>query len=94
MQDPQLLKYVLVKDFDKFHDRGVHIDEDNDPLSGHLFRLGGERWRNLRRKLSPTFTSGKLKMMFPILIKCAEQLRDTVESLAESGQVVNVNKII
>ncbi|GLV38654.1 Cytochrome P450 6d4 [Carabus blaptoides fortunei] len=90
VKDPELLKHVLVKDFDKFRDRGVHYDETHDPLTGHLFRLGGHRWRTLRKKLSPTFTSGKLKMMFPILIKCAEQLRDSLASVAETGQVVDM----
>lgn len=41
IRDPELIRSVLVKDFAHFTDRGVHCDEDFDPLSGHLFALPG-----------------------------------------------------
>ena len=69
-RDPNIIKNVLVKDFSSFHDRGFFMDEELEPLAGHLFFLRGNRWRNLRVKLSPTFTSGKMKMMFQTLVDC------------------------
>ncbi|XP_047117123.1 probable cytochrome P450 6a14 [Schistocerca piceifrons] len=79
VRDPDLIKRMLIKDFQHFHDRGFYINEKVDPLSGHLFLMPGERWRLLRNKLSPTFTSGKMKMMFPIIEKCARELAEVLD---------------
>jgi len=42
-RDPDIIKNVLVKDFSSFHDRGFFMDEELEPLSGHLFVLPGKR---------------------------------------------------
>ena len=44
-RDPDIIKNVLVKDFSSFHDRGLFMDEELEPLSGHLFLLPGNRWK-------------------------------------------------
>lgn len=93
LRDPELVKSVFVKDFMSFHDRGPYINEKEDPLAAHLFFIRGTKWRNLRTRLSPTFTSGKMKMMFPILQKCSEELKDLLKEPARKGEIVEMKEI-
>lgn len=58
-----------------------------------MFSIGGIKWRNLRAKLTPTFTSGKMKMMFPILQECSEELKDLLREPARKGEVVEMKEI-
>jgi cytochrome P450 family 6 len=38
-RDPDIIKNILVKDFFSFHDHARFIDEEIEPLTGHLFLL-------------------------------------------------------
>ncbi|KAJ6636470.1 putative cytochrome P450 6a14 [Pseudolycoriella hygida] len=86
VNDPEVIQEVMIKDFTSFHDRGLFIDEKVDPLGAHLFMLGGQKWRDLRVKLSPTFTSGKLKVMYPIIRDCAKTLQEYVKKNCQGSK--------
>ncbi|XP_024936351.1 probable cytochrome P450 6a14 [Cephus cinctus] len=94
INDPEIIRHVLTKDFSHFHDRGIYVDEKVDPLSGHLFSLPGEKWKNLRTKLTPTFTSGKIKQMFPIVNQCGVELGDCVEKVLKIDETVEIKDIV
>lgn len=72
--DLDLLRMILSVDYNHFNDRGLYIVEDNHPLSANLFALPGQRWRILRAKLTPTFTSGKIKNMFFIMLESGRNM--------------------
>uniref|UniRef100_A0AAG5CVY9 Cytochrome P450 n=1 Tax=Anopheles atroparvus TaxID=41427 RepID=A0AAG5CVY9_ANOAO len=77
--DPELIKTILVKDFSVFMDHGVFNNARDDPLSAHLFALEGKPWRDLRQKLTPTFTSGRMKQMFGTIWDVARELDQYME---------------
>ncbi|XP_065169105.1 cytochrome P450 9e2-like [Atheta coriaria] len=77
LRDLDLIKQVTVKDFDHFVDHRQFVPEGSDPLwSKNLFSLQGDKWRNMRATLSPTFTSSKMRAMFVLMEKAAQQYID------------------
>ncbi|XP_065214810.1 probable cytochrome P450 6a13 isoform X1 [Planococcus citri] len=86
VRDPELIKSILVKDFSHFRNRGFPLDKDAEPLAENLINMSGDEWKNLRIKLTSTFSSGKMKMMFPLLKRCAEGIQPALKKYIEEGQ--------
>ncbi|XP_011705722.1 PREDICTED: cytochrome P450 9e2-like, partial [Wasmannia auropunctata] len=42
----------------------------------NIFSLRGDRWRQMRNTLSPSFTASKMKFMFDLLSKCSHDFVD------------------
>ncbi|XP_032669229.1 cytochrome P450 6A1-like [Odontomachus brunneus] len=93
VKDPNFIKDILIKDFSNFANRGLPIYEKTEPLSQHLVALEAKRWRPLRTKLSPVFTSGKLKEMFPLILECSEHLEQYVEKLASRNEHIECREL-
>lgn len=56
--DPEILKEIFVKSFDKFHDTfNVNLEDRHMTIDF----AKGETWKILRKAMSPIFSSGKLK---------------------------------
>ncbi|KAJ8680838.1 hypothetical protein QAD02_016625 [Eretmocerus hayati] len=89
IRDLDLVRDVLVKDFNVFRDRGrvsKTVGKSNDPYSQNLFNLQYDRWRPLRSKLTPAFSGNKLKNMFYLIVECAEHFDRYVEDLVDKHQ--------
>ncbi|XP_017888037.1 probable cytochrome P450 6a14 [Ceratina calcarata] len=93
LKDMELIKDVLIRDFSKFADRGIPVNEKADPLSPHLFNLEAERWRPLRTRLSPVFTSGKLKEMFPLIIDCSTNFEKHLDKLVSKDEPIECREL-
>uniref|UniRef100_A0A8C4LIY3 Cytochrome P450 3A n=1 Tax=Equus asinus asinus TaxID=83772 RepID=A0A8C4LIY3_EQUAS len=90
--DPDMIKTVLVKEcYSVFTNRrpfgpfgfmksAISLSED-------------EQWKRIRTLLSPTFTSGKLKEMFPILGQYGDVLVRNLKKEAEKGKPITLKDI-
>lgn len=94
IRDPDLIRNVLTKDFHYFMNRGSGFIDENEPLTLHLFNLSGERWKITRTKLTPTFTSGKMKIMFDLMNECAQELGDIINKATENEEALEVKEIM
>ncbi|KAG8038432.1 hypothetical protein G9C98_006128 [Cotesia typhae] len=92
IRDPELIKCVCVKDFKNFTNRGIPTNSQ-DPLSSHLFNLEGNKWKNLRSKLTPVFTAGRIKGMVPLLLECSGILEEVVNKVAIGNAPVDVREL-
>ncbi|KAK9884820.1 hypothetical protein WA026_009047 [Henosepilachna vigintioctopunctata] len=90
--DVEVIKSIMQVDFQHFVDRGIYYDEKNNPLSAHLFSLAGKKWKLLRHKLTPTFTSGKMKMMFDTLVDCTVGLFKVLDN--ELDKAVDIKDVL
>lgn len=91
VRDPELIKRVLITDFVHFEDRGPPT-KSKDLMALTLGSLTGNEWRYVRHKLTPTFTSGKVKMMFGDVRECSEHVLSYIES--KTGCDVDAKRLI
>uniref|UniRef100_A0A1I8P471 Cytochrome P450 n=1 Tax=Stomoxys calcitrans TaxID=35570 RepID=A0A1I8P471_STOCA len=92
--DLDIIKDIMVRQFQSFSDRGLFHNEKDDPLTGNLLFLDGERWRVLRHKISPVFTSGKMKFMFPTVVGVGEKLEMAcLKSMETHNSIVEVKDL-
>lgn len=67
VRDLKLARSVLSENFTHFHDRGMYQNARDDRLSTVLGSVSYDNWKTLRPKLTPAFTSAKIKRMFSIM---------------------------
>lgn len=73
LRDLELIKTVMIKKFNYFTNRALQTDPHYDPLgNNNLFFVRNPQWKDLRNKISPVFTSGKIKQMYPLMVEVRE----------------------
>lgn len=56
--------------------------------------LQGQKWKEMRMKLAPTFTSGKIKAMFPLMTECVDNFDEHLQIIAESNEIFDAKVYI
>ncbi|KAG8145727.1 hypothetical protein E2320_012216 [Naja naja] len=90
--DPSVIKAVLVKEcYSTFTNRRAFPAPNL--LRNAVSMAQDEQWKRIRTVLSPTFTSGKLKEMFPIIKHYGEILIQNVQKKMENDEPIDVKDI-
>ncbi|KAE9535944.1 hypothetical protein AGLY_007845 [Aphis glycines] len=94
IRDPELINAVLIKDFSHFADRGFHKEPSTNILANGLFFLCGPKWKIMRQKLSPGFTSGKLKLTHDQIVACSDELMRFITAKIKENDQLEVKEIM
>lgn len=93
LKDYDLIKEVLVKNFENFMDRGQYFDEDLEPHTANMFNLETKRWRPLRHSTSAFFTPKKIREMIPVMIDSGNTLIEYIDVLLEKSNDINCREV-
>ncbi|XP_076657346.1 uncharacterized protein LOC143361655 [Halictus rubicundus] len=94
IRDPELVKSIGIKHFDRFPDHRTFRNTDIDPFfSKNLLLLEGERWKEVRSLLSPAFTSSRMRTMFKLMSECAANVANHLAALPDGERVTEVKDI-
>ena len=89
-EDLDVIRSVMVKNFDDFINRTYVPPLLKKGTVRGLLQLRDEQWRRVRRILTPTFSSRKLKMMSPLIQESCERLRNKMAAVSDSDRSVDV----
>lgn len=93
VRDPNLIQNILVSDFATFSDAGLKGNPHIDPMANNLLFQSGDEWRRNRTKLTPAFTSNRIKEMFDAIIECGNSLHNHINKFAESSETVEIRDV-
>ncbi|XP_046960768.1 cytochrome P450 6B2-like [Vanessa cardui] len=94
IRDPDIARDILNVDFAHFYLRGLGRDAKKEPLLQNIFSAEGDSWKLVRQRLTPAFTTAKLKGMFPLIVKCAEKLHDIGDEIVAKGGECDVRDLM
>lgn len=82
--DLDLLRHIKIKDFDHFVNlRPVKTQKSSKYFTKMLFIMENEQWKGIRAKLTPAFSTGKIRRMFAIFQNSSERLNEYIKCQLE-----------
>ena len=86
--DPDVLKEITVKDFNNWTDRYLpgHGDLQQKIVQQGVFFSKGMSWKRIRRIMTPTFNSTKLKNLTLHMNLTSRRLADKLKEFADAGR--------
>ncbi|XP_029995475.1 cytochrome P450 3A27-like isoform X2 [Sphaeramia orbicularis] len=92
VMDTTMIKTILVKEcysvFTNRRDFGL-----NGPLADAVSIVEDEEWKRIRSVLSPSFTSGRLKEMYTIMLRHSNNLIKSLDKMVAADKVIEVKEV-
>uniref|UniRef100_A0A673HWX8 unspecific monooxygenase n=1 Tax=Sinocyclocheilus rhinocerous TaxID=307959 RepID=A0A673HWX8_9TELE len=89
--DLEMIKAIMVKEcYSTFTNRRVNLA---GPFADGITVVKDERWKRIRSSLSPYFTSGRLKEIFPIAVTHADRFIKNMQK-KDNKQPVKVKEVV
>ncbi|KAH9524869.1 Cytochrome P450 3A7 [Bulinus truncatus] len=92
VRDLDIIKDIFVKHFNSFVDRHMPFEFD-PPFCDNLISLRGDHWKHVRNIVTPTFSSGRVKRMYPHIERNAKILLENMLHLQETGKEVELKEL-
>lgn len=92
LSHPDAIAHVLQKHPERYA-KGETLDDLRSVLGSGLFFADGERWRDQRRMLQPSFRPGALVDMLPQMGEAVDAVLPRLEEAASSGQPCPIHAV-
>ncbi|CAG2166331.1 unnamed protein product [Oppiella nova] len=94
---PDIISLVFSKEFTSFTNRR-NMNLDSDPLFSNMLQVVmDDQWKRLRAIVSPTFSTGKLRKMRPLIDDCLQTMINNLNKLSNDesnrGHVVDMKRV-
>ena len=90
--DPELVKLIQIKDFQYFTDRTSHAKYifPSWKANGAILKVCGEKWKQIRCILTPSFSSAKIKAMTPIVDGSVNSFLTAIDEKSNIGEEFDI----
>ncbi|XP_064094359.1 cytochrome P450 3A30-like [Macrobrachium nipponense] len=83
--NPEVIKYVGIRAFEKFRNRSFRLILNKDLLS-----LRDDHWRSVRSTLSPSFSQAKMKLMLQTINDAVFVTLEIIEDHVKQNKPIDV----
>lgn len=92
LRNPELIKQIMIRDFNVFPNHHFKSSSTTDTVGQWtLFTIDNPEWKYLRSKMSPVFTSGKLKNLFMLMEESGEKMRNHLrDQIRDKSKTVSI----
>lgn len=87
VRHPDAVRQLLVRDFAQFGDHFAHSDTHDALGNSNVLMMRNPLWRRLRQRLTPFFTSGKLRQMSGLVADVGDEMDAQLRAMPAGAEL-------